>query len=218
MQEMTRNRIKAAALLLTIFVPITLASFAYRSATTDGNFSGFGSAVNKGNLIMPPVDVTYLDIRDARGQPIFESFEDIVARLPNPDDYVARPWAIVYMHNGACDAACGERVHLLRQMHVALGKHQERVSRYYVDISGGSIPEDTLEHLQYEFPGMVIAYTEAGKVEQNLAGQGADVAVRSGLILFVDPVGNVMMHYDDSHTIEEIKSDLDRLLKYSSLG
>jgi len=217
MQETTRSRIKAAILLLAVFVPITLASFAYRSATGPGGFSGFGGAVNKGNLIMPPADVMDLDMRDASGQPVMESFEDIIARLPDPDDYNARPWSIVYLNSGACESACRERVHLLRQMHVALNKNQERVTRYYLNIAG-EVPQETLQHLQTEFPGLGIAFTDAVAAQQKLAARDVDVTLRDGLIFFVDPVGNVMMYYDDSHPIEDIKADLDRLLAYSSLG
>lgn len=218
MQHATRSRIKAAVLLLAVFLPITLASFAYRSATSGGGFSGFGAAVNNGNLILPPADVSDLDMRDAAGQLLFESFENIVARLDDPDDYATRPWTIVYMNSGACEAECRERVHLLRQMHVGLGKHQERVGRYYLNLSGADLPPETLDYLQTEFPGQGLAYTEAATVRQNLARHGIDITIENGVIMFVDPVGNVMMYYNDSHTIEQIKSDLDRLLAYSSLG
>lgn len=218
MQHATRSRIKAAILLLAVFLPITLASFAYRSATGGGGFAGFGAAVNNGNLILPPADVSDLDLRDARGQVLFERFEDIVARLDDPDDYATRPWTIVYMNSGACETVCRERVHLLRQMHVGLGKHQERVTRYYVNLSGSDLPRETSDYLQAEFPGQGIAFTEAATVQQNLERHGVDITIQNGVIMFVDPVGNVMMHYDDSYTIEQIKSDLDRLLAHSSLG
>lgn len=217
MQNVTRSRVKAAVLLLAVFLPITLASFAYRSATS-GGFSGFGLAVNNGTLILPPADVSDLDMRDEAGQLVFERFEDIVARLDDPDDYAIRPWTIIYMNGGACDADCRERVHLLRQMHVGLGKHQERVTRYYLSISGTDVPGETVDHLLTEFPGQGLAYTNASTVEQNLQSHGVDISIEDGVIMFVDPVGNVMMYYDNSHTIEQIKSDLDRLLSYSSLG
>src|SRR5690554_4558318 len=218
MQNATRSRIKAAVLLLAVFLPITLASFAYRSATGTGGFSGFGAAVNEGNLILPPADVSDLDMRDARGQLVRERFEDVVARLDDPDDYATRPWTIVYMNSGACQTECRERVHLLRQMHVGLGKHQERVTRYYLSLSGSDVPRETVDYLAAEFPGQGLAYTNAATVQQNLTGHGVDVKVQNGLIMFIDPVGNVMMYYDDGHSIEQIKSDLDRLLAYSSLG
>lgn len=218
MQETTRSRIKAAILLLAVFLPITLATFAYRSATSGGGFSGFGAAVNKGHLMLPPADVSDLQVRDAGGQLLLENFEDIVARLDDPDDYALQPWTIVYMHQGACESACRERVHLLRQMHVSLGKNAERVTRYYVNLNGTDMPQESLDHLLNEHPGLGIGYTEAATVRNNLLERGHDVNIGSGVIMFVDPVGNVMMHYDDSHSIEDIKSDLVRLLEYSSLG
>ena len=80
MQEMTRSKMKLAFLLLIAFVPITLATFAFRSASEAGFFSG---TVNRGNLINPPADVTDLDMHNVAGQPVFKSFEEMVAELEN---------------------------------------------------------------------------------------------------------------------------------------
>jgi len=37
-------------------------------------------------------------------------------------------------------------------------------------------------------------------------------------VFFVDPVGNVMMYYEPHHPIQDIKTDLEKLLGLSSLG
>lgn len=217
MQDTTRSKLKLAFLLLIAFVPITMATFAYRSAMENG---GFGSStVNKGNFILPPADITDLAMTDADGNALFRSFEEIIAEIENDDDYVAQPWLMVYVNASGCDTACRERVHILRQMHITLGKNQPRVRRYYLNATGLALPEETAQHFRAEFPSMGIAHGNRDLILSNLAQKGVTLDLDNNTyVFFVDPVGNVMMYYEPHHTIEDIKSDLERLLDLSSLG
>jgi hypothetical protein len=133
MQDITRSKLKLAFLLLIAFVPITMATFAYRTAMENG---GFGGTVNKGNFILPPADITDLNMLDANGNAMFRSFEEVIAEIENDDDYVAQPWLMVYLTAADCDVNCKDRIHLLRQMHITLGKNQPRVRRYYLNATG----------------------------------------------------------------------------------
>ncbi len=217
MKDLTRSKLKLAFLLLIAFVPITMATFAFRAATESGGFGG--GTVNKGNFILPPADITDLGMSDAEGAPMFSSFEEFVATLESEEDYEAQPWLMVYVNAGACDAACEERVFYLRQLHIVLGKNVERVRRYYLHADTAPIAQQTAEHFREEYPSMGIAYSSAQQLQQNLAAKGVDIDLSADdYVFFVDPVGNVMMYYDGSHTTEDIKTDLDRLLRHSSLG
>tara|TARA_R110002072_G_scaffold269868_3_gene429531 strand:- start:76887 stop:77537 length:651 start_codon:yes stop_codon:yes gene_type:complete len=216
MQDTTRSKLKLAFLLLIAFVPITLATFAFRAATDSGAFT---STVNKGNLISPPADITDLEMFDQRGQPLFKSFEEVVAALESDDDYQTQPWLMIYATSGECEDACREKVHLLRQMHITLNKNAPRVRRYYLHAGNGALTETTAAHFREEFPSMGIAYGSAQDIESNLAAKNLTLDLgQDDYVFFVDPVGNVMMYFTREHSIEEIKSDLERLLKYSSLG
>lgn len=217
MKDLTRSKLKLAFLLLIAFVPITMATFAFRAATESGGFGG--GTVNKGNLILPPADITDLGMTDAEGTPMFTSFEEFVATLESEEDYEAQPWLMVYVNAGDCDAACEERVFYLRQLHIVLGKNVERVRRYYLHAGAAPITGQTAEHFREEYPSMGITYTSAQQLQQNLATKGVNIDLTADdYVFFVDPVGNVMMYYDGSHTTEDIKTDLDRLLRHSSLG
>lgn len=217
MKDLTRSKLKLAFLLLITFVPITMATFAFRNATESGGFGG--GTVNKGNFILPPADITDLGMSDADGAPMFTSFEEFVATLESEEDYEAQPWLMVYVNAGACDAACEERVYYLRQLHIVLGKNVERVRRYYLHADAAPIAQQTADHFREEFPSMGIAYSSAQQLQQNLAARGVEIDLATeDYVFFVDPVGNVMMYYDSSHTTEDIKTDMDRLLRHSSLG
>ena len=217
MKDLTRSKLKLAFLLLIAFVPITMATFAFRAATESGGFGG--GTVNKGNFILPPADITDLGMSDDTGAPMFSSFEEFVATLESEEDYEAQPWLMVYVNAGACDAACEERVFYLRQLHITLGKNVERVRRYYLHADTAPIAQQTAMHFRDEFPSMGIAYSTAAGLQSRLAAKGVDIDLSADdYVFFVDPVGNVMMYYDGSHTTEDIKTDLDRLLRHSSLG
>lgn len=216
MQDLTKSKIKLAFLLLIAFVPITLASFAFRSAMESGSF---GNTVNKGNFILPPADITDLAMSDADGQPMFRSFEERVAELENADDYVPEPWMMVFVTARGCDDECEQRIHLLRQMHITLGKDMPRVRRYYINATGLDLPSETAEHFRNEYPSMGIAKAVKEQLIANLAAKNVHIDLdNNNYVFFVDPVGNVMMYYEPHHSIEDIKSDIERLLELSSLG
>lgn len=216
MQDTTRSKLKLAFLLLIAFVPITMATFAYRTAIENGTF---GSTVNKGNFILPPADVTDLAMTDAEGKAMFRSFEEVIAEIENDDEYVVQPWMMVYVTATNCEAACMDRIHLLRQMHITLGKNQPRVRRYYLNATGEQLPQETANFFREEYPSMGVAHGDRSQILANLSGQGINLDLENNsYVFFVDPVGNVMMYYEPHHSIEDIKSDLERLLDLSSLG
>lgn len=216
MVDHTKNRLKLAFLLFIAFVPITLATLAYRNAVENG---GFVSTVNKGNLIMPPADITDLAMTDVSGAPLFKSFEEIIAEIESDDDYIPQPWMMVYVTATTCDAVCEERVHLLRQMHITLNEDMPRVRRYYLNATGDELPAKTAEFFKQEFQSMGIAQGNKQTILDNLAAKNIVLDLENNsYVFFVDPVGNVMMYYEPQHPIQDIKTDLEKLLGLSSLG
>lgn len=216
MQDTTRNKLKLAFLLFIAVVPITLATITYRNAVESG---GFGSTVNKGNLILPPADITDLTMADISGIPLFKSFEEVIAEIEQDDDYVPQPWLMVFLTSKACDEVCEERIHLLRQMHITLNEDMPRVRRYYLNATGTILPQETADFFRQEFPSMGIAQGNKEKILENFARNNVSLDLEnSSYIFFVDPVGNVMMYYEPHHPIQDIKDDLEKLLGLSSLG
>ncbi len=217
MSETRTTKMKLAFLLLIAFVPITLASFAYRAATDAGMFSG--ETVNNGILINPPVDISEFALEDEQNDEVFLTFDERIADIPDPDDYETAPWLILYVNNGSCGDSCRERVHLLRQMHVTLNKNMPRVRRYYVQSNMNAVDEALATHFREEFPSMGIVQGEADKIAAALAPRQINLDPNAqDIVFFVDPVGNVMMYYTDEHEVADIKEDLVRLLRLSSLG
>lgn len=213
MNPVIKSKLKLAFLLLITIVPITLASFAFRSAMNSG---GFGT-VNHGELISPPMDITALDMRNAEGELIFRTFEEEVEGVDS-DDYEPRPWLMVYATTGDCDESCRDRVYMLQQLHIALGKDIQRVRRYYLYAGPDDIDQPTRQYFRQNHESMGLAFGDAGVIRASLEAAGIDPRLDESMVFLVDPVGNVMMYYLDSHSPEEIKDDLENLLDYSSLG
>jgi hypothetical protein len=211
-----KNKLKLTFLLLITALPVSLATFSFRDATEDGSPS---STVNKGNLINPPADISALAMRDLSGQPVFKTFEEEIAALAPGEEYEIKPWLMVYVNGANCDASCEERIHYLQQLHIALGKNIQRVRRYYLNTDMSPFSEETATHFRDEYPSMGLAYTDRDTLKKNMlaAGVQLDPATQS-YVLLIDPVGNVMMYYTQEHTPEEIMTDLETLLRYSSLG
>jgi hypothetical protein len=206
----TKNKVKLAILMLAAILPITFATVSFRNAMEDADFGG---DLNKGVLI------SVLGLNDADGQPMFRPFEDIIAELASDAEYEIQPWLMVYVSASDCTEACLSKIYELRQLHVALGKDIQRVRRYFVNASTNGISEENRIKFRDEYPSMGVAYGNYDNIRQNLALNGASLnPVGEDYVLFVDPVGNVMMFYSADKTAQDIMSDLETLLKHSSLG
>lgn len=211
-----KNKLKLTFLLLITALPVSMATLSFRGAIEEGALS---STVNKGHLINPPADISALAMRDLDGQPVFRTFEEEIAALAPDQEYEIKPWLMIYVNGADCTAACKERIHYLQQLHIALGKNIQRVRRYYLNTDMQPFSQELAEYFRADYPSMGLAYTDKATLQQNLSASGVsiDLAAQS-YVLLVDPVGNVMMYYTQDHTPEEIMTDLETLLRYSSLG
>lgn len=210
-----RTRIKAAALILMVVLPIALATWVFRMAMESGALMG---TTNHGELINPPADITALDMRDEDGELLFRSFEERIQEV-DAEEYVPDPWLMVIVSARPCDDGCVQRLHGLRQLHITLGADMPRVRRYFLHADSGPLSDELRRRLRQDFPSMGLSHGDAQRIGAALSDSGVPVDLESDMHLFlVDPVGNVMMHYDSSHGLQEIQEDLERLLEFSSLG
>jgi len=211
-----KNKLKLTFLLLVTALPVSMATMSFRGAIEEGVVS---STVNKGQLINPPADISALAMRDIEGQPAFRTFEEEIASLAPDEEYEIKPWLMIYVNGAECESACKERIHYLQQLHIALGKNIQRVRRYYLNTDMQPFAPDLAEFFRADYPSMGLAYTDKETLQQNMSASGVNLdLVAQSYVLLVDPVGNVMMYYTQDHTPEEIMTDLETLLRYSSLG
>jgi hypothetical protein len=150
---------------------------------------------NYGELILPPQSL----VEDALSRPGGTAF-----RFRELRDR----WILVASDSGACDAQCAAKLHLMRQVRVALGRDATRVARVFVADDGLAPGPSVLEPLE----DLVVAVTPRGLAIP--AGAANDRAH----IYLVDPHGNVMMRWPSQPDFRGVLKDLVRLLKASQIG
>ncbi len=143
---------------------------------------------NHGTLINPPVE--------ARLSGLFEQ------------GGLKGSWILVHALPAECGEPCRTDVVGLRQAHRALGRDGDRVRT--VHLAPPRLDPDRLEEMTAIDPDAFTARDSSGM----LSAQLEDIEGASGTYL-IDPLGNIMMHYDAGSDPNGIRLDLKRLLKYA---
>lgn len=125
-------------------------------------------------------------------------------------------WMLVVVADSACDAVCERALYVSRQARIAQAKEMERVGRLWLISDAGEVSAAQLAQRFAAHDDLRVAHADAAWLA---AFPGAPAA---GAIFLVDPLGNVMMRFDDQSDAvaeaRELIKDLQRLLKYSALG
>lgn len=208
-----RNKLKLTAMLLLIAVPLTLATVAFYRNVDTGNYK----SNSKGTLVVPVVDITELQLKDAEGNKAYLGFEELTANV-TPKDYKPRPWQLLYFGSDSCDNACQERLHFLRQLHQRLAAESSRVERAYVLTGAATVSEETKAFMSQQVPDMRVIYGQTEVLQSVLMRTSSQDPLGNHYIYVMDPVGNVMMFFTPENGPDDILADLKKLLKSSSLG
>lgn len=120
---------------------------------------------------------------------------------------------LMLMVDGAdCQAACQEKLWLMRQIRAASGKDAERLERAFLVVKGGALDPNLVR----EYEGTHVLRADADELRQFLAvPAGGDLVDH---IWLVDPLGNQMLRWDGELEPGRIKRDLERLLRASRIG
>lgn len=150
---------------------------------------------NHGQLLQPPLVLPESGLRDAEGN-----------ALPTPR--LLGKWLLVKLGREPCHTECQDELQQMQQVHIALNKEQSRVQRVFI----ASDAAQSLADLHGRFPDMQLA-----RLDSTSAGESwTRVFTGAGRELYlVDPLGNVIMRYDDPPDMRGVLKDLERLLKYS---
>jgi hypothetical protein len=181
--QLRARNLRTVAALAALFVsPLLIAFFTY-----------YGSAwrpagqVNHGTLITPP--------------------------RPLPASALPRgKWTLLYVGDGACDSACREALHVMRQTRLALNNDMTRVERTFLATAHCC----AREFLSREHAGLVVL-DGASPAEQPLLRE-LSAPAPAHLLYIVDPLGNLVMSYDARSDPHGLLEDLKKLLRLSHIG
>lgn len=197
--QLRRSRTQLVLIILLFMLPPAAAWVAWQYLGE----KGVDATTNAGTLIVParPLQVTGLVGSD--GQPI-------------TDDGLRGRWTFVLFAPSGCADACREQLYLTRQVRIAMNKDVGRVARLLVLAQR---PSATFaQQLADEHPDLawVIRDDRAGALLERFRGAG--FAPDGAHYFLVDPLGNLMMHYDLSVPTKGMMKDLQKLLKVSQIG
>lgn len=154
---------------------------------------------NNGVLIRPPRPIAELPLQTAEGEPF---------------DFAKQPkqWSIVIPVAAHCDEKCQQTLYITRQIHVALGKHSERVRRYLI---ATAFPLDNeFETLLKQHPKLEVLRADSAAFA-NYFTQSNLQPLQNHQYLILDPDGWFMMYYDPVHDGKAVLKDLKFLLTNS---
>ena len=205
-----RNRAILVGIMVLAMLPLAAAVYLYYG--DPGSIPG--AQTNRGALLDPPAQLSELGLRDEGGL--------ITAEGP-------RLWRLVYFLPPACGEACFERMHLLRQLHVLLGRDEDRVIRL---AAFPEVPDaEARARLDRFFPEQELVEAAPGTLagilgsRELVGGDAVAPAVASGAaplpeagVLVVDPLGNVVFFHGPDQIGDALLFDLKRLLRLSNIG
>ncbi|TVS15076.1 MAG: hypothetical protein EA417_14005 [Gammaproteobacteria bacterium] len=201
-----RNRLFLVMLVTLTLLPLGAAVSIYYGAP----WMVAGAQTNRGWLLEPPGDLETLALRHLDD-------EHLVAGE-------RRRWRLLVFPGAHCDDACVEAIELLRQVHILLGRDEDRVLRFAV-ITPEAAP-GLFGTLQRRLPEMELLRGPSGVLSQTLTARnlrGRERAADSveGLdtgVLTVDPLGNVILYHGLDQIGSDLLADLKQLLRLSNIG
>jgi cytochrome oxidase Cu insertion factor (SCO1/SenC/PrrC family) len=191
-----RSRLTLVMLGTLFFAPFIAAWVVY-TFFPDVRPSG---TTNHGQLITPAKPVPTLTLKNSDGS---------VA-----DGLFREKWSLVVLGAATCDETCAERLVLIRQVRLALGKDLSRLVRVYI-APDAAARADAEQRLADKHPGLRIV------ADDGAPGQRASDFFHGGDALaayLVDPNGNWLMLYSGPLEPKDLLSDLKKLLRLSSIG
>ena len=167
---------------------------------------------NKGQLLIPHIDIADLQVRDDQGNDY-------------TGDDMTGLWTILYVADANCDTRCKNALYYqVRQVRLTLGEDIDRVRR--VILHTAPAQESLSQFMTDNVEGMISVHASPDTVRQALAPVYAPAESQPvGDVFLVSPDGQIFMRYPTHEnmdaTLEEaenIRVDLKRTLKGSLIG
>jgi cytochrome oxidase Cu insertion factor (SCO1/SenC/PrrC family) len=187
------------ALLLTVFVLPTLASFAafyWFPPTKTGNY---------GELIVPVINLPALPLAIADGSD---------AAADAGGQALRGKWLIVTRDSGACETSCDQKLFAMRQARLIVGREMDRVVRVVL------IDDDVKPSVEIirRYQGTAWVAAKSTSWLSKFPSPPKDASNGRAFFYAVDPLGNIFMRYGADADVKLIAKDLQRVLKASQIG
>lgn len=188
------------ALLFLFAAPLALSWWMY-------NFTELGrdgGAYSHGDLILPPRAVPDLELLDP---------------IAGMRGHVRGKWNLVFLAHSGCDTRCEQRLYMMRQLWLAMGRDAQRLQRVLMLVDAANEP--AADSWPQQYPGQLVALVnriDAETITGIFSLETDDQPLIAGRLYLIDPLGNLMMSYPSGTDPAGIIKDLKRLFKYSRIG
>ena len=191
---MNSGRIKFLLIVFIFTVPFVISYY----LSKDYHAGGELQTSNYGSFINPIVELSQSTFDDYRGETL------------NVDRYLTK-WSLIYRMPKNCSQRCSDEIYLIRQVNIALGKDMNRLERVIV------LNQTTSSS---EVDDIVIKYPKAIVVKNNSSTFINEINKITDryVLLLTDPLGNVILGYDEGFEGKKLLKDIKKLLKLSKIG
>ena len=186
-----RMRLKLLGILAVCAAPVVASYLAYYVVKPDGRS-------NYGELIEPQ--------RPAASLPVVSP-----AGAAGGMERFRGKWVLLTTAEQACDAACAQRLYVMRQVRLTTGRDRDRIERVLL-ITDGSTPSAAL---LAEHEGLQLLRADPSALAAVLPPPEAAAGPPTYVI---DPLGNLMMRFPAQADPNRMKKDIAKLLRASRIG
>lgn len=180
--------------LVAVFVtPVLLGTLLFFNMERLGFERG---SVNYGTLIQPAVPLKLDGLKQQKD-------------AAKPEETIRKKWTLLYINLSDCNKACQDRLLLIKRVRLLTNEKMRRVRTVMVTDN-----ESLKATLANDYPDLVMT-----NIESNSPFIQQFPEKQKNPVYLIDPLGNLMMYYDDVEpNAKKMIKDLHRLLKYSHLG
>jgi len=125
-------------------------------------------------------------------------------------DVLHGKWLLVTIQPPSCGQGCQRSLYHIRQVRLTQGQNMSRIGRLWL-LSGAGVPDP---RLLAEHPGLLVARAQDPAWLASFPAKGE----QSAHIYLIDPLGNVVLRYDENVDPKGMIKDLTRLLNVSRIG
>lgn len=195
-----RGRRQLVMLALLFLAPVISSWLAWTYLSSDG----VAATTNAGQLVQPARPISSVDLKDKAGDNW--AIESIRGR-----------WAYVMFAGSECNERCEQQLYYTRQIRTGVNKDMQRLHRLLVLAHEPDVA--WVARMEREHPDLIVLVADSSSW-QAFAGQfqQAGVPVDGSHFFMIDPLGNLMMAYDEKVTPKGIAKDLRKLFKVSQIG
>lgn len=202
------NRWVVVALAVIFILPVLSAYLAFY-----GFNLGAGGGNHHGNLLTPPALIDEFTLSQVDGDLNFADMK--------------RKWWLVYLNDeNQCQESCNDAIHLMKQLHIALGKNADRLSRLLIQNKSSTVDAALQD-------GLTVAYSNfstKGIEAKPDANPELSKQLQSDKVYLIDPRGFVILEYDlnsaegankklaKEQYFKGVLKDIKKLMKFSRIG